>query len=188
MLAVAGSRVYGRLLALLGVLLFAGCANTITVTQQEIQQQIDSRLPVGTPPGTPVTLSLRRLQCELLAPAPLANGAADDAVDGNNVALQAQVHFSLLGLIQMNSTAGLQGRLVYSAERGAFYIEQPQLTMLDLGGVAPQQQQLIKANLQQLLASVLAVTPVYTLEDSRARDHIDRVEVKDRVMRIHLKP
>jgi hypothetical protein len=179
---------FGRLLALFAVLLITGCANTITVTQQEIQQQIDSRLPVGTPPGTPISLSLRSLQCDLLAPSPSVEGRVDGEVNGNNVALQAQVHFSLLGLIQMNSTAGLEGRLVYSADRGAFYIEQPQLTTLDLGAVAPQQQQLIKANLQQLLASVLAVTPVYRLEDTRARNHIERVEVLDRVMLVHLKP
>lgn len=175
-----GGRLLARVAALLAVLLATGCANTLHVTQQEIQQQIDSRLPAGTAPGMPVTLSLRSLQCDLLAP--------HESVNSNNVALQAQVHFSVLGLIQMDSTAALQGRLVYSADRGAFYIEQPQLTALDLAGVAPRQQQQLKANLQQLLSSVLAVTPVYTLQDARAKNHIDRIEVQDSVMLVHLKP
>jgi hypothetical protein len=189
MFAVARFKVVGGFAVLAAMLLVTGCANTITVTQQEIQQQIDSRLPVGTPPGMPIAASLNSLQCDLLGPGEAAaSNLVNGGGSGNNVALQAQVHFSLLGLIQMNSTAGLQGRLAYNADRGAFYIQQPTLTTFDLGGVAPQQQQQIKASLQQLLTSVLAVTPVYTLQDSRARQHISQVEVQDRVMLVHLKP
>lgn len=169
-----------RLLAVIAVLLLAGCANTIRVSQQEIQQQIDSRLPLGTPAGSPITLSLQSLQCDLLT--------ADESLGNNNVALQAEVRFALLGFLQLNSRAGLQGRLVYNPERAAFFIEQPQLTSLDLDQVPPQQQQKLKTNLQQIISTVLATMPVYTLQDERARNHIDRVEVQDNVMLVHLKP
>jgi len=178
---MSGVRVHGRLAAIIVMLLLAGCANTIRVSQQEIQQQIDSRLPAGTPAGSPISLQLQSLQCDLLT--------ANQAVGSNNVALQAQVHFSLLGFLQLDSSAGLQGRLVYNPDRGAFFIEQPQLTSLDLGSQVPQQQQQrLTTGLQQLIATVLATTPVYTLQDERARKHIDRVEVQDNVMLVHLKP
>lgn len=200
MFAACGFRVGGRLSALVAPLLMlgllsgltTGCANTIQVTQRDIQQQIDSRLPIGTPPGMPFSLSLHSLQCDLLAPHEAVgtanNPSGNPSVDNNNVALTAQVQFGLLGLIRMESTAGLLGRLVYRADRGAFFIEQPQLTTLDLAGVPPAELQRHRTNLQQLLSSVLAVTPVFTLQDSRARNRIDRVEVQDRVMLVHLKP
>jgi len=177
----------GIMAVVAALLLLAGCSNTLRVSQQEIQQQIDARLPLGTPAGSPISLNLQSLQCELLA----ANeSAGNNSVNHNNVALQAQVHFSLLGLLQFDSQAGLQGRLVYSPDRAAFFIEQPQLTSLDLGQlpVPEQDKQKLQANLQQLISSMLAVTPVYTLRDNRAKDHIDRVEVQDNVMLVHLKP
>jgi hypothetical protein len=169
-----------RWAAVVIVLVLAGCANTIRVSQQEIQQQIDSHLPAGTPTGSPITLSLQSLQCELLT-ADAALGSSD------NVALLAQVRVGLLGFLQLDSSAGLQGRLVYNRDRGAFFIEQPQLTSLDVGQVPPQQQQQIMTNLQQLVAAVLAKMPLYAL-DERMRNHVDEVEVQDNVMLIHLKP
>lgn len=189
MFAAYGFRVCIRLLAVFVTVLMAGCANTLHVTQQEIQQQIDAQLPLGLPPGMPISLSLHSLQCDLLAPHELVNDSSvhDSSVD-DNVALKAQVHFGLLGLIRMESTAGLTGRLVYRADHGAFFIEQPQLTTLDLAGVPPAEQQQLRANLQQLLSTVLAVTPVYTLRDTRLQNHIDRVEIQDSVMLVHLKP
>jgi len=185
------SRVIGpRIMAVVAALLLAGCSNTIRVSQQEIQQQIDARLPLGTPAGSPIALNLQSLQCDLLAAnEPVGNNSVNNnALNNNNVALQAQVHFSLLGLLQFDSQAGLQGRLVYNPDRAAFFIEQPQLTSLDLGQLPVQDKQKLQANLQQLISSMLAVTPVYTLRDNRAKDHIDRVEIQDNVMLVHLKP
>jgi predicted small secreted protein len=168
-----------RLLLLVIVLVVAGCANTIRVTQRDIQQQIDSRLPLGTGAGAPVSLSLQELRCELLA-APVAGS--------DNVELDARVQFAVLGLLQIESRAAMRGRLVYDAGRGAFFIEQPQLLAVDIDRVPAQQRQLLMANLQPLVSAVLARTPVYTLQDERVRTHIDHVEVRGGVMVIHLRP
>jgi hypothetical protein len=169
-----------RFAAMVIVLLLAGCANTIRVSQQEIQQQIDSHLPTGTPAGSPITLSLQGLHCELLT--------ADASLGSNdNVALLAQVRIGLLGFLKLDSSAGLQGRLVYNRDRGAFFIEQPQLTSLDVGQVPPQQQQQLMTTVQQVVSALLARMPIYTL-DERTKDHVDEVEVQDNVMLIHLKP
>lgn len=164
------------------VLLLGGCATSISVPQQKIQQQIDARLPVGTPASSPVALSLQSLQCDLLS--------AGEVNGDQNVALTAQFRASLLQLFQLNSQASLRGRLVYDAGVGAFFIAQPELVELQLDQIpmAVEQKRQLMVNLQQIVATILATTPVYTLEDAAMKNHIDGIEIKDDVMLVHVKP
>src|SRR5690606_1333509 len=160
------------LLLLLASLLFSApaLAQDIRFSRQQLQQELDRRLPINQQHSL-YSLSLSEPLLTLLEP---------------------QQRLSIRTRVAVNTALGIagegwitvDGQLRYQRSDYSSYIDAPPVTELHIEGLAPALQPQLQNLAQNLLAPAFTGQPVYTLKDSDMQEGMARMMLKS----LHIEP
>lgn len=160
------------LLLLLASLLFSApaLAQDIRFSRQQLQQELDRRLPINQQHSL-YSLSLSEPLLTLLEPQQRLSIRT-------RVAVNTALGFAGEGWITVD------GQLRYQRSDYSFYIDDPRVTELHIEGLAPALQPQLQNLAQNLLAPAFTGQPVYTLKDSNMQEGMARMMLKS----LHIEP
>ena len=131
-----------------------GCAasNTvIRIEQDAIQQRLDARFPVE--------------KTRLLTKVTLDHPVVVFQQGSDRIGLKLNVTVAPPSPIQAVRGQGqITGLLSYTATEGAFYFQEPRVDNLTIDGKTPEEAKALRAPVEWVTGTVLAVHPVYTLD------------------------
>ena len=155
------------------------CAYEMRVTQEQLQQELNKRMPLTKQRGMFV-LTMSDPTLTLLSDTQRAQIRAFTQVQ-TSIGLQSQ------GMVTVS------GKVRYNKDNYSFYIDDPEVTELALNGVPPSfQPQLIKIA-QDAITPAVKDQPVYTLSDedmtqSMARMMLQSINIEGQEVVIELSP
>jgi len=170
---LARHRALGGLLAALLCSTMAGCrSSTVTVrlSREDIQRRLDPAFPVSQ------EILLTRLVFE--HPKVILN----DGSDRIGVGLDVRVEIPVLG--PRSGSVTLSGGLDYRREQKAFFLRDPKLDQVEVGGLTAAELAPIRGSLESVARGALTVLPIYELRERNAAEStaervLRRVWVKD---------
>lgn len=159
-------------IALLAAVVLAGCGylgamaqGHLDIEQAELQARIATRFPVRN--------------CKLvIACLDLSNPVVVLREGEDRLGLDADVRL-LLGTRERTGRIGLSGRPRYVQNDGQLFLDDLQITTLELAGFPPEYAELVKANGAVLARQALQSHPVYRLESSTAKGAFAKQAVRD---------
>lgn len=172
-----------RLLASVLVVLFlSGCANRYVVSQEELQNTLDQRLP---------------LTGQLAAPAAGGTVSADSVQIDVGRSLPGKVAITARGQVALPTALGqlrddyhctLSGALRFEPEDGGIYLAEVAVDSLEFTGLSrllpPQWYEAATREAARLIVTQLTAGPIYTVEDRSFsekwfRQHGSAIEVEE---------
>lgn len=160
-------KIPARLLATLTVLSIvsplAG-AYEIRLTEKQLQQEVDARMPVTQQQGL-FTLVLSNPVVTLVA--------GDERL---RISTDARL-LSEIGL-QSRGKVTLDGKIRYEKSNYSFYLDEPVIRQLSIDGVPPSAEPQLIQLAQQALVPALKDQPVYTLSDQEMTQNMARMMLK----------
>lgn len=139
----------------------------IVVTQQEVQQAVNSRLPISKS-------ILKAAEVKLENPVV--------TLDDNDNCIHADIdcRLHIQGVpFDMKGTLKLAGRLEYQAHQGAFYLHELHIEKLDLKGIPGHWEDKARDGIAKVAREALKTFPVYRLKDGKPRDQAARLVLKE---------
>lgn len=152
------------LLYLLSLPSYALINHTVTLTEQELQQQLNQIKSQQYQDGF-LTIDLKN---------PVINLNSDS----NKIALTGLVETLFLGNLKANANFRVLGKINYQAEQGAFYLYDIELDSLQSEQIPEQYIANIKGAVTQLLNQILKEQAVYTLSDSNLQEALAKATLK----------
>jgi len=140
-------------------------AYEMRVSESQLQQELDKRMPLAQQRGI-FTLTLSEPVLTLLKNTQRAQIRAQ-ALLVTSIGLQSQ------GMITVN------GKIRYEKDNYSFYIDDPEVTELDLEGLAPSLRPQLISIAQNAIAPEIKNKPVYTLSDQEMTQAMARMMLKD---------
>lgn len=140
------------------------CAQDIRFTRQELQQQLDARMPI-TQQQQLFAITLSDPLLALLQPE-------------QRLSIRTRIQVGTAFGYQGNGIVTLDGKLRYQRQDFSFYIDEPRITELQIDGLAPALQPQLQNLAQNLLAPALTGQPVYTLKDTDMQEALARMMLK----------
>ncbi|MBE0483049.1 MAG: DUF1439 domain-containing protein [Bacterioplanes sp.] len=164
-------------IGLLTLLTLSAQAQEIRLTESELQQQLQTLMPMQQQQG-PLFIIIDEPTLTLLS-------------NRNRLSLTVR--------LQINSSLGLQSRgwltansgIRYERQTHAFYLQDPELTELQIEGMAPALQAHLKPVIETWLMPALSQEPIYRLREddmmeAMARSFLQSVTVEDDALVLRL--
>ncbi len=139
-------------------------AYEVRLTEQQLQQQLDSQMPLTQSQGM-VTLTLSNPKLDLLS-------------SGNRLSLQTNALIVTSIGLQSSGQLTIEGKIRYDKASYSFFIEEPVIRQLDIDGLAPALQPQLISLAQKALTPALTNQPVYTLSDQDMTEAMARMMLK----------
>lgn len=129
---------------------------TIELTQQQLQQQIDTLMPVEKEAYfVKVILSDPRI---------------DLAEDSDKIGMFTNIELVAPGGVKGTGRARIAGTISYRKENGSFYLNNPTLTQLEIDQIPPQYHAKVRELGQFALDNAVSQRPIFTLDDDDMRE------------------
>ena len=138
------------LLMTLGLFMPKAQAYTLNMTQKELQVMIDVWFPISQATAIGVV--------KLSSPKILLTNASDRLGFSVNIKLEMSDQYVATG------NGVIDGELDYSAERGEFYLRDPQLVKLTIDGLPPSYDDIVLSVINNLTQQQLPLIVVYKLD------------------------
>lgn len=150
--------------SLLSLPCFALINHTITLTEQDLQQQLEQVKTQRYEDGF-LTVDLKQPAISLSS-------------QHEGIALTGLVETLFLGNLKANASFKVLGKIKYQAAQGAFYLYDLELESLESEQIPQQYISSIKGAVSQLLNQVLENQPVYTLNDDNLQEKLAKATLK----------
>ena len=142
----------------------AAQAYEVRLTEQQLQQQLDSQMPLSQSQGI-VTLTLSHPKLDLLP-------------SGNRLSLRTNALIVTSIGLQSSGQLTVEGKIRYDKASYSFFIEEPVIRQLDIDGLAPGLHPQLISMAQKALTPALTGQPVYTLSDQDVTQAMARMMLK----------
>lgn len=143
---------------------FALVNHTITLSEQELQQQL-------------AQIKGQQYQDGFLT-VDLKNPAINLTSHHEKISLTGLVETLFLGSLRANANFTMLSKIRYQAEQGSFYLYDLELESLESEQIPQQYIAAIKGAVGQLLNQVLENQPVYTLKDDNLQENLAKATLK----------
>lgn len=139
-------------------------AQDIRLPQRDLQQELDTRLPLTHTEGL-LAITLSEPQLQLLAAQ-------------QRLAIRTRLQVSTAFGTEHHGWISVDGKLRYEREHYSFYIDEPRIRDLTLDGLPPALQPQLQMLAQNLLTPALSGQAVYTLSDRTMQEALARMMLK----------
>lgn len=155
-----------RRLALLLLLVSTGCAARlrVTMTGEQIERELSKSFPV--------TRAYSVLSVELSNPKVLLQSG------GDRIGLKLNAT-AAVAILKANGSVTVSGKLRYEPDTSQFFLDEPEVTSLELPGLPETQQPQLLDTLNVAVRAVLPTVPIHQLEDGGKKLFLRAVRVED---------
>jgi hypothetical protein len=152
---------------LLVLLLLAACRTTFTLslTAEEIQQKLDAKLPASKR-KMHITATVEKVQVVL------KEGA-------DRIGARTTVRFDIPLAGEVRGNAAVNGRVRYVPDEGAFYLDSPELSELDVAHIPESLRGPVQDVMGAAMQAYFAVAPVYRLKQSDFKQSLARLTLRE---------
>lgn len=144
---------------------FAFFEQTIEVTQEQLQSQLDQSGPLRHQDAL-MTVSIQQAKVLLKA-------------DSDKLGFTGKVETTLFASMKANADVELRGNVIYRAEQGAFFMSNIEVVELRSEQIPAQQVPNVKRIVAGLVNQLLSTQPVYVLNNEKAEEKLAKAVLKD---------
>jgi Protein of unknown function (DUF1439) len=137
----------------------------IELTEEELQARLAARFPIQNCALSLICLDIPTPRLKLL------EGSDRIALDG--------VIDAVLGPRRYPGTLSFSGKLRYVEAEGSFYLDDITIEQFDIVGVPTHYTEILRLRGPNLLRSVLAARPIYTLRNDNTKERLARFAIGD---------
>ena len=163
------------LISLLALAALGGCAVflvqqfgdklSIELTEQELQTRLAARFPIQNCALIIACIDITSPQVKLVE-------------DADRIALSADLSATVAQRRYVGKLA-FSGRVRYVVQDGEFFLDDIEISRLDLDGVPQKYTEILRNTGPAALRSVLSTRPIYTLKSDTAQQRLTRLAVRD---------
>jgi hypothetical protein len=143
-------------LLLFGLIVFSAYSNaltyTVTISQEELQSKVEALMPIE--------------KTKLFVTVVLSNPHVDLAQITNEIGLFSHITISAPGGLGGQGSVRLTGTLNYDAEKGEFFLHNPQIQSIESKDIAEKHLDKVQQIAQLALEQYLSTKPIYRFKDS----------------------
>lgn len=143
-------------------------SKTISVSQQELQQQLDA---MGSLKHQDALISVT-----------VKNPVLELTQGSDKLGLRGNVETVLLGSIRADAVLHVRGNVIYKADQGAFFMSNIEIVSMESAQIPPQQIGNVKRISQGLLNQLLQQQPVYVLKEDNMQEQLAKAMLKEVVI------
>jgi len=137
---------------------------TLEIPEQELQEKIDMMMPLERKSFF-VTVVLSEPKVDLIQ-------------ESNEIGFFSHVEVLIPGGLKGSGRGKIKGSVVYDADQGAFYLNNPSIEGLEIDRVPKKFYKKISAAIQVVLAKSLSKYPVYKLKDDDVKHQLAKSSLK----------
>jgi hypothetical protein len=150
---------------------------TLKITEQELQEKLSKILPIER-------------QAAYIS-AKIYDSRVDLIEGSDEVAVFTNIDLTVFGNIKGSGWTYVKGALTYNAEKGAFYLINPNIVSLEIENIPPDFIPEIKKIAQLSLEQALKVYPIYLFNDQKtqekmAKSSLQSILVKEQTLLINM--
>jgi hypothetical protein len=150
---------------------------TLKITEQELQEKLSKILPIER-------------QAAYIS-AKIYDSRVDLIEGSDEVAVFTNIDLTVFGNIKGSGWTYVKGALTYNAEKGAFYLINPNIVSLEIENIPPDFIPEIKKIAQLSLEQALKVYPIYLFNDQKtqekmAKSSLHSILVKEQTLLINM--
>ena len=128
---------------------------TVNISQQELQSKVEALMPIE--------------KTKLFVTVVLSNPIIDLAESSNEIGLFSRILISAPGGLGGQGTIKLAGSLLYNADQGAFFLNNPQIQSIESKDVAAKHLDKVQQIAQLALEQYLSAKPIYRFKDDNMK-------------------
>lgn len=140
-------------------------SKTISLSQQELQQQLDQ---MGSAQYQDALLSVL-----------VKDPKVELSPGSDKIGLRGKVETVLLGTLQASALLHLRGSVIYKAKEGAFYLQNIELLSLESDQIPPKQLANVQSIVENLLNQLLEEQPIYELNEAEHTEQLAKAVLKN---------
>lgn len=140
-------------------------SKTISLSQQELQQQLDQ---MGNAQYQDALLSVL-----------VKDPKVELSPGSDKIGLRGKVETVLLGTLQASALLHLRGSVIYKAKEGAFYLQNIELLSLESDQIPPKQLANVQSIVESLLNQLLEEQPIYELNEAEHTEQLAKAVLKN---------
>lgn len=143
----------------LSLCFFSHCINalsyTVTISQDELQTKVEALLPIE--------------KTKLFVTVVLSNPKIDLSVASNEIGLFCHITILAPGGLGGKGTIKLAGSLLYDADKGEFFFNNPQIKSIESEDVASKHLEKVQQIAQLAVEQYLSAKPIYRFKDNNMK-------------------
>jgi hypothetical protein len=128
---------------------------TVNISQQELQSKVEALMPIE--------------KTKLFVTVVLSNPIIDLAESSNEIGLFSRILISAPGGLGGQGAIKLTGSLLYDADQGAFFLNNPQIQSIESKDVAAKHLDKVQQIAQLALEQYLSAKPIYRFKDNNMK-------------------
>ncbi|VAW63570.1 hypothetical protein MNBD_GAMMA10-3300 [hydrothermal vent metagenome] len=137
---------------------------TLEIAQEELQEKVSKMMPME--------------KKKYFVTVVLSNPKVDLSSAENKIAVFAHVGVIAPAGIKGNGKVKIMGSIIYDAEKGEFFFDNPEIVSLEVDDVPEKYIPKIKGIAQSIVSKILAARPVYKFKDDNLKHKLAKSTLK----------